>query len=610
MTLKLKVNKNVLGLIFFIFIGSALSYIYLKPFLEFRDTMFLRLDWHKEFQMTGANWITLTKYREFPFWNPYIKGGNFLFAHPESNVLSPETIFLLIFGPIKGLYYSVLFFYILGFVGCYFIGRHLRLSYLATLYLAIAFTFSSYVMNNLFVGASTWMMFGFIPFAFYFLLKAKEDWRYGIPAGFFHAMLYLGGAVYPYMFFILFAGIFVASDIIASRNLKYIKGIAALLAFSLLFASIKILPNLDLYAVNVREGGIEKIPFGFDLLKKAFFDKHQAWNVISAFTYKGKNFHFPYYGIYIGLIPIILGIAGIIFSAGRLKWALAVFGTFLIYLSSYEPFSFIWEIIYQIPGYGSLTRQARVLIYFALILSVVGAIFLSKIDKIKIKNSKYSNLLKRVLIAALVLFVFVDLTRAGYIITDNLKPWPMQEGMVKWEEPFEYYDFYDRLGISEEQIQLLDANYFKTFSHFNTLSNKGSVNRVYDPMSILPGGDIKSRGEQDYKGEYYFEKEGDNSIELVKWTPNKISLNLKIGHDNILLINQNYHKVWKNKENFNIINKGGLLAVEVPKGEHTINLYVFQNKIIVGLLLFLIGSVVGVFFLIKAYKSPKVPINK
>ena len=81
----------------------------------------------------------------------------------------------------------------------------------------------------------------------------------------------------------------------------------------------------------------------------------------------------------------------------------------------------------------------------------------------------------------------------------------MQEGMIRWEEPFEYYEFYDRLNISEEQIQLLDANYFKAFSHFNTLSNKGSIKRVYDPMSLSPGGDIKSKGEPDYRGEYYFE---------------------------------------------------------------------------------------------------------
>ena len=91
MASKLRINKNVLGIISFILIGSLFSYIYLSPFLKFSDTMFLRLDWHHDFQMTSATWITLTKYHEFPFWNPYKAGGNFLFAHPQSFVLSPET---------------------------------------------------------------------------------------------------------------------------------------------------------------------------------------------------------------------------------------------------------------------------------------------------------------------------------------------------------------------------------------------------------------------------------------------------------------------------------------------------------------------------------------
>src|SRR3989338_6718707 len=199
MTLKLKANKNLLGIISFILIGSVLSYIYLAPFLEFKDTMFLRLDWHKEFQQVGAIWASIAKYHEFPFWTPYTLGGNFLFAHPESHVLSPETLFILIFGPIKGLYYSVFFFYILGFIGCYFIGRHLRFSFLGTLYLAIIFTFSSNVMNTMFIGASMWMVFGYIPFVFYFLLKAKDNWRYGVAGGFFHALMYLGGGVNLFM---------------------------------------------------------------------------------------------------------------------------------------------------------------------------------------------------------------------------------------------------------------------------------------------------------------------------------------------------------------------------------------------------------------------------
>jgi len=596
----LKINKNAAIIIFFILIGSLLSFIYLKPFLEFSDTMLLRLDWHKEFQLTAATWATITKYKEFPFWNPYKGGGNFLFAHPESNVLSPETLLVLLFGPIKGLYYSVLFFYILGFTGCYFIGRQLRLSFLGTLYLAIVFSFSSYVMNNLFMGASMWMMSGYVPFAFYFLLKSEDDYRYGVAAGFFHALIYLGGAIYIYMLFILFAGIFAASSMIAKRNFSCLKGIATLFIFSFLFASIKILPNLDLYAVNPRETGFQKIPFGFDLLKKAFLDKNQAFDILSAYTYKGENFHFPSYGDYIGVIPIALGIIAIALIK-NLKWTISLAGTLLIYLSNYKPFSFVWDFLHRIPPYTALERPARFVIFFVLILGVLGAMLITKIDRLKIKNSKWANLSKTILIYALVLFIFLDFAKASYIIIANFKPMQMQE-MPRWEEPFEYYDFLYRFNVSEQQKEQLYANYFKNFAHVDTLSNKGSVRYVYDPIA-LPKAPIKSKGELDYKGEYYFEKNNSGIIELVKRTPNKISLRLKTKEDSLLVVNQNYHKTWKAKEEFEVINHQGLLSVKVPKGEHSVNLYMFQEKILAGLLLSLIGIVLGAYLLIGANKT-------
>ena len=609
MDLKLKANKNLLGIISFILIGSVLSYIYLAPFLEFKNTMFLRLDWHKEFQQIGATWASIAKYHEFPFWNPYTKGGNFLFAHPESEVLSPETIFILIFGPITGMYYSVLFYYILGFIGCYFIGRHLKLSYLGTLYLAIVFTFSSYVMNNLFMGASMWKPFGYIPFMFYFLLKAENNWRYGIATGFFHALTYFAGAIYIFMLFVPFSGVFVLSKIIAERNIKYVKGFAVFLIFSFLFASLKIIPNLDIYSVNQRGSPVETpIPFGLDLMKKAFLDKHQAWDIVSGYTYKGVNFHFPSYGDYIGIIPALLAMLGLILFFRNFSWALALVGSSLLYLSDFEPFSFIWVALHSIPPYMALTRPARSVIFLALMIAVIGAIAISKIDKIKIKNSKMLGISKTVLIAAVVLFVFTDLSKSSYIITENFQPWPMQEGLVKWEEPLEYYTFYERINLSDQEIQILEANYFRSFSHFDTLSNKGSIKGVYDPMS-LPEAAVKSKGNPDYKGEYYFDNPANAEIELIKRTANKISLKVKAKEDNLLLINQNYHKAWKSKEGYEIINNDGMVAVKIPQGEHIVNLYVFQNKVLIGLLLFSIGLILGIYFFLDMYRSKKTVLD-
>jgi hypothetical protein len=604
-----KINRNAVGIISFILIGILLSFIYLNPFLGYRDTMFLRLDWHHEFQMTGATWITLSKYHEFPFWNPYKNGGTFLFAHPQSFVLSPETLFVLMFGPVTGLYYAVLFFYILGFAGCYFVGRYFKLSYLATLYLAILYTFQSHAMNYLFLGAHTWMTMGCIPFAFYFLLKSQHDFRYGVAGGFFHALVYLSGNTYIFMLFMLFIAIFAASNCIIKKNLDFAKGAAMMLLFAFLFASIKIIPGLDLYEENQRVNPFTEIlPLKLEVFQKTFLDKNQAWNVISVYWIDGKNFHWPHFGDYIGIVPILLFIAGLILFFNRWEWVIATIGALLIYLSNFDYFSVIWKTINHLPLFNALQHPARFVIFLVLMMSLFGAKLISYVDKLKVKGNAL-DYTKKILLAALILFVFIDLTRASYIITSNMSPFKLEnqdeKDLIQWDDKFETYNFYERYNLNEEQIAYFDANYIKSFNHFDTLSNKGSNIRVLDNIPLVSNTAVLSKGNPDYKGEYYFLNDNISNVNLVKWSPNKISLRVKAEEDDILIINQNYNKNWKIKEDFEIVDYNSLLGVKIPKGEYTVNLYMFQSKFLIGLALFLIAVISGAYLLVNAYRNDK-----
>ena len=598
-----KAKREMLLFVLFVLTGSLFSFIYLKPFLGFKDTLLLRLDWHQQFQFTGAAWISMSKYGEFPFWNPYINGGNFLFAHPQSQVISPQALIVSIFGPIKGIYYSVLFFYILGFVGCYFVGRYFKLSYLATLYLAVLFAFQSHVMNYLFLGNTLWTTAGYLPLAFYFFLKSRDDWRYGVAAGFFHALMYLGGGIYIFMLYAVFIAIFTLSEIAVKKDIKLAKSLAILFLFSFLFASIKILPNLDLYEINKRKVGFEILPLKPEVLYKTFLDKNQAWDILSVHSVDGYSFHWPHFGDYIGIIPVILALIGIVLWYKNLELLLATIGVFLLYMSNYSYFSFIWKWMHSVPPFTSLQHPARFVIFLVLMLGIFGAKVVSKLSRIKINNI-WINHLKNLTILILILFVFADLTRSSYIIISNFKPiQPMQEKLIKWDDKFEYYDFYERFNLSDKEVENLDANYFKSFAHVDTLSNKGTKNRGLDPMSISGNTRVSSKGEPGYKGEYYFKEPNAGSISLEKWSPNKVTLNVKAEKESILVINQNFHKHWKTKEKFEIVNLDGLLGIKIPKGEHEVNLYVFQNKILIGLLLSLVGIILGAYLLIKVIRA-------
>jgi uncharacterized membrane protein YfhO len=142
-------------------------------------------------------------------------------------------------------------------------------------------------------------------------------------------------------------------------------------------------------------------------------------------------------------------------------------------------------------------------------------------------------------------------------------------------------------------------NYIRSMTHFNTLSNKGSVYGAYDPMSISKG-NISVKGQPSYKGEYYFKDSKKSDIELIKRTANKIHLKINADKNEVLVLNQNYHPEWKTKEGFKLVNADGLAGFEVPKGSYDVNIYVFQNKFLIGLILFALACASG-FYIMKKY---------
>ena len=119
-------------------------------------------------------------------------------------------------------------------------------------------------------------------------------------------------------------------------------------------------------------------------------------------------------------------------------------------------------------------------------------------------------------------------------------------------------------------------------------------------MGITSNKSVSTKGDSDYRGEYYFIDSNNSVVQLEKWSPNKIALEVKTDKDNLLIINQNFHTHWKIKEGFETLNYDGLLGIKIPKGQHIVHLYVFQNKILIGAFLFLIGIIIGLYLFINS----------
>jgi hypothetical protein len=69
--------------------------------------------------------LSILKYHQFPWWNPWSMSGQPFFAEPQTAVLMPDTLLLLGFGSVVGYKLVVLFYGFVGYEGSRFLCRQL-----------------------------------------------------------------------------------------------------------------------------------------------------------------------------------------------------------------------------------------------------------------------------------------------------------------------------------------------------------------------------------------------------------------------------------------------------------------------------------------------------
>ena len=83
-------------------------------------------DWsHVFYPWADALRLSILRYHQFPFWNPWPDSGEPLFADPQAPVLVPDTFFILAFGTVVGFKLIIFFYELVGYEGTRFLTRDL-----------------------------------------------------------------------------------------------------------------------------------------------------------------------------------------------------------------------------------------------------------------------------------------------------------------------------------------------------------------------------------------------------------------------------------------------------------------------------------------------------
>lgn len=493
-------------------------------------------DWELFITMAGVPVRTVLHYGQFPFWNPYIGGGNILFAHPEVGVLSPFFGILLLFGEIVGLKIQVLICWWLGFWGSYLMVRALGMSRVSSWMVSFTYFGSSYFALHFAAGHIPFTHFCFLPWLVFFLFKSEENRLYMIGGAAAVALIILGnGAAVPFLYTVFAVGLLVFLMSISERHFRYIKYYLFAVIFGVLIASVKFIPMYIELAKFPWEGRgddftvISMVPSIFFSFKQFIFKEMSP----------GSNWPWHEYGAYLSPLVFLFGLYALIKRFKRLwPWGvLALF--FLIFgLGHFSDYS-LWNMMMYLPGFASIRAPGRSFQFVVLAFAVLGGYGFDFL--IKEYGERFRDYLKYLPVIPLI------------VITINF-------------------------GVNYRTLERQDYKIPRDVVFNEDLQQEvGSVETLYDNFQRNRGS-LRAPWLSAYKAsrgivtpsdsvlmEYFMA--GQGFVTFKKHTPNRIEYKLQSQTGGRLVISAGYDKGWQALDGRPIYDEQGLLTVDFKAGQ-------------------------------------------
>jgi len=532
---------------------------------------------------------TLLNHLQFPLWNPYYCGGNPLLANPQSFFLSPFFLVLLFFGELLGVKLLVLLHMFVGMAGAYFLGRQYGARGPAAFFPSLIFMMSAVYPLHIGTGHPIWFAQAFIPYVFIFLNLSRQKSFHIFWAAGSLALIFFTGNIYYFIFTVLGATLWCLLEALGKNWLPALVKLAVLGLITFIFTAVKLIPMIEMVLAYGKPVSDSSSP-GFEVLYKALFSRAQD---LRSHQLTGQKWRWWEYGAYIGPLPFVIIIGGLLLNLRRL-WKEAIIFIFFLLITLGSGFYF-WPLLKSMPLLENLRSPYRMSIYCLLIGGIFGALLLTKIGSY---GQKKGNKVIPILLPLLTAFIFVDLLMVNQVSLTRaftIAP-PSPE---------------DKAG--QNFIQVRQKKRFKTFyqySHMydNFLLNRGSVNcyeRLKLPIKAIPAKNWNNRLYKNYRGEYYFSNCNDgsfmakvdgNEVQQLLFSPNRQIFKVeKLTQPLCLLINQNYHQGWKatidnsSLEGIKVESKKGLIMAHLPAGSYKLELYYRPLSFIIGLIITIMG---------------------
>jgi len=566
---------NIINKIAPFVIFLLISIVYATPLFK-NINNWGQMDWDQFTFWNAVPYESIMKYHQFPLWNPYGNGGNVLLAHPHSSFLCPLYIFVLIFGPLAGLKIQIIVYLLIGFLGMYLLAKILKLNGISSYLPPIVFMLSSLYALHVAEGHTEWFTMAVIPWLFYFYIKSFEQKKFILLAVVSLSLMIFSGSVNVLSIAAVLIGVFCVFMALQLKRAEALKNLIFIFAGAILLCSVKLLPMFEFIRMNPRYVEPSKIS-NITMLKEIFLSRAQneyyqntKWaSPDKPIVYKAKKFEYGWheYGAYVGILPLILAIAGL-FLYFRKYWPLVLTGiiSFLISLGTFHRFN-LWDVLNKLPFYSSLRVPSRYILGMIFVIAVFAGLGLSYFEKKLVLKAKIFKLIPFLA----VIFISLDLFLVNFTLLDHV----FTQKMISIPRFAEFRQRYRTVNLLPGKSR---SSMFPVF-----LSNSGIIDS-YEVIALKKG-DVKIVEDQGYKAEAYLAgPKGQISINM--FSPNRIIVDCNIDNGGLLILNQNYFSGWrirKQKNVYDAISYGGLIATPVEKHDKRIEFFYAPRSFSIGL---------------------------
>ncbi|MFH2036016.1 MAG: hypothetical protein ABIJ45_06400 [Candidatus Zixiibacteriota bacterium] len=533
-----------------------MSFIFALPFLLKWNSIGVG-DWELFVTMAAIPQKTIFYFGQFPFWNPYLGGGNILFAHPEVGILSPFFILITIFGPIVGIKLQMMIAYFLGFYGTYLFARKIGISNISSYLVALVYFGSSYFALHFSIGHVPFTHFCFLPWFIYCILKIEENWKYIFGASVSIALIILGnGAAVPFLYTVFFAGLFLLLYSIEKKQYHFLKNYIFSIIIGLFLASVKFIPMFIYLIQNKWEGmAADATPPGF--LFDAFFSFNQA---IFKTMKTAEHWGWHEYSAYISPLVVILAVIALIYSFKKTRiYLILTLFFFILGLGHFSSIS-LWGIVTGLPGFSSLRSPARAFQFVILSVGIISAFGLDYI------LYKCSSIIKNIKLYA---FIFIAIIIMSYFWI-NLPA-------------FKSIDYKTPASVRfSTEFHNIVGDKFNIYNAFQ--KNEGSLTAPW--LSAYK----ESRGIVTPNNQVMMEYpiQGQLRVKSRHYTPNRVDYEIIPSSPGELLLGIGYDEGWSADDGRLLYESNGLIALHFNQNDRLITLRYRTPYFYLGLIISLL----------------------